>query len=567
MINLKHLPPAVRGVLLLAVVAAAAGALTQPIVAAPRDENQQIVLKEDTMLYGDEAGSKLTFLVKGKPTFDYNGDGLKDFFVSHWTRAFHPQLLHEHLDIVFGRAEWPAEMNISDLDQRLILQLPHPPDALPGDPLYTLSTVTDINADRKDDIGIKKEEYFIREDPGPPKKKIKYITNVEFQFYLGRADPPQFLKVPEVPPDLVIGQSRPPRLDAEKLTTPMPDKFNVADIDGDGDADLLVGSCALVGPGHANNAPGALYIYLGPYGSSGAIDLTKNAPDAIIYSSADIQVCAPTLEDLDGDGKRDLFFTAETTHQSQPFHSGVLVPGRAQWNPVSEVEDLVATRFMNAAPNGDVDFAVRDIDGDKKRDIVGSAWLYVRGSWHEEVQCVWYGGKAYPAEVTTETCDFRFTDKWPGTVVDINGDKALDYIFALDQRSTDPYRWYVKLGPIVAGGSMEVTDDPASADYTISLPYSDDAATWRNANVGGPSADDDFLVLKPLERHSLPDDGHIVITFGPLVAPVITPTSTPGPSETATEVPPPTLTPTITPTAEPPVWTIYLPVSHNREAN
>jgi len=558
------------GALIAPIVLAVALAAAVPpihVSAGPEGEPMPIDLASDAMIFGDEAGSELTFIAKGKAFFDFNGDGAKDFLASYWTRAFHPTLRHQHIDVLFGQTDWPAVSKVSDLPNRMILQFPHPPDILPSDPLYSLHAITDIDGDRDDDIAVRKQT-----------SRNDIPESYELRFYYGKSEWSKFLNVTDDAPDFIIRQANPPRNDAEKGRVAMPDKLNTADIDGDGQKDLLVGSCELKGPAHTAATKGALLVFLGPFATDGLIDLGVTPPSAMIYSSNSIQVCSPQINDFDGDQKQDLLFNEAERVGSQTFHNGALVRGRATWDAAAEVGDLVTTRFTNAADGGDLDVAVRDIDGDRKRDVVGSAWHYRAPRWTEEVQCVWYSGHEFPAEVTTDSCNYRFTGLWPSTVVDVNGDKALDFIFPVDQRSTDPWTWHVKLGPAVAGGEMNVSDDPASADYTMSIPYSLDEVTWRNGNVGG-SGDDDFLTLRPGMRHAKPNDGHIVLTFGPLVELVALPTATP--SATGTEAPPipttvsPTATvpptstdappePTPTPTTEPVTqWTVLLPACLN----
>jgi hypothetical protein len=574
MYSRAYLSLAATGVAVMAlIVAIAATAGVAPVRASLGSLGEPVDLTSDAVIYGDDAGAALTFVAKGKAFFDFNGDGLRDFLVSYWTRAHHPDLRHQHLDVVFGQAEWPAESKVSDLPNRMIVEFPNEADILPSDPLYTLNTITDIDGDRKDDLVIEKQTLTVLDCPDPPcDPSRKILLSYELRFYYGKEAWAKFIKVTEDPPDLIIRQPHPPRNDTEKGRVPMPDKLNGADMNGDGQTDLLVGSCELKGPGHTNDTKGALLFYFGPFGTNNVLDLDETEPDAAIYSSNSIQVCSPQINDFDGDTMRDLLFTESELVQSQTYHNGALVPGRDTWAATADVESLVSTRFMNATPGGDVDIAVRDINGDRNRDIVGSAWLYHRPRWDEQVQCAWYSGHAFPTQVTTESCDYRFTGLWPSTATDLNGDGALDFIFPLDHRGTEPWTWYVKLGPATAGGEMNVSDDPESADHILSLAYTLDDVTWRNGNVGG-TADDDILVLRPGMRHAAPNDGHITISFGPMVEPVVQPTvppteSTPVPTTEEPPTVPPTDTeppPSDTPTQET-GWSVCLPLVRNGES-
>lgn len=369
------------------------------VTAAPQLDPDPVALVDGAVVYGDEAGSNLDFVVAGTPFFDFNGDGHKDFFVKYWTRSFHSALRHQHTDIVLGRAAWPAESRISDLDGRVVLRFPEPADQLPGDPVYRLAMTKDVNGDRKDDVVIRKEE-----------SQRDALSAVELRVFLGQAEPPAFIDVAKEPPDLRVRQPGPPRTSAEERRVPMPDRLNSADVNGDGATDLVIGACGVWGPGHNEASKGQLSIYLAPF-EGGLLDVAATAPSAVIYSSDGIDVCTAQTNDVDGDGKADLLFTGKRTRRGQAYHFGALVLGRAQWEPVNEVGALVSTRYSSAIADGDVDVSLKDLTGDGKRDVVGRAFRYVAPKWDEAVMCVWASGASQPAELTTASCDVRFTGK------------------------------------------------------------------------------------------------------------------------------------------------------------
>jgi len=543
------------GLLLPVIAAALIFSLDTPTQAAPTKEPApEIALVPGAVIYGDEASSALDFLQRGKGFFDYNGDGRRDFLAKYWTRARHPTLRHEHLDILLGRETWPAKAEASDLDGRVILQFPHPPDRQPDDPVYKLTNNLDVNGDRRDDLVVQMDET-VRDRP----------AGMELRFFFGQAEPPQFVDVVADTPGLRVRQPSPPRTTTEERSVIMPDKVSAGDVNGDGQSDLALGSCKLVGPGHTDANKGALLIYLAPYGTGGLLDLSQEAADVVIYASSEIDVCTAQLNDMDGDGTQDILFTGTKTRGGQLFHYGALVKGHSDWAAVNEVDALVTTRYVNPTANGDVDVSLGDYNGDRKRDVVGKAYVYRAPTWSEAVMCVWFGGEAQPAEQKTDDCDIRFTGKWPSDVVDINGDGALDYFMPMDQRGTDPYVWRIGLGPIPRGGEMNIVNAEDSGDYVLTMPYRPDAFRLRFGNVAG-SADNDIVHSEPEAREELPDDGRITLHFGPLVPPppaTPTPTATsvvPG-TPTATSTVTPTPTETAEPTGTPPTGgSIFLPI-------
>jgi len=479
---------------------------------------------------------------------------------------------HTHIDILLGRADWPAESKISDLTNRVELVFPDPSDAKPGDDSFKLVKHTDVNGDKKEDIVVKREEFMLGKDPQDPDKDIFILTAAEQRVFFGHevaVNAVETIDVANDTPDVLVRQPNAPRTTAKERTVPMPEKLDVTDLNGDGQKDMVVFSCGLWGEGHNVKSAGALLVFYAPYGDNGMIDLSQHDPDVVFYSSREINVCGPKFKDYDSDGVTDILLRGVKTRRSQPYHYGAIVKGRTDWPPVNEIADLVTTRFTSADDGGDVDCSSKDMNGDKKDDIRGQAFIYKSPKWDKEVECVWFGGQGFPAEVDTSACDFKFTEKWPSDIFDINGDGAKDYVFTMDQRMNDPFVWRFGLGPIAKGGEMAVGDGPDQGDYVLTMPYRTDSFSWKSMNVGG-SSDNDFLLFETEERHKLPEDGRSTIHYGPLVKPPPTPTPTattqPTPTFTPTPVPPtftPTpVPPTDTPTPAPPTE-IYLPILKN----
>ncbi len=258
--------------------------------------------------------------------------------------------------------------------------------------------------------------------------------------------------------------------------------LDVADFDGDGVADLLVGANGE----YASDRAGRALVVLGPTQGS----LQADDADLVLWGRNDQDLAGNDVAfvgDVDGDGHGDLLVGAPGDKVSGDL-SGVayLVHG-----PISGTYDLedVGTLLLGEASNDQAGEQVAgpgDLDGDGLDDLL------VGAAWHGSIlagQGVVYGLLGVPSgELSLADADLRISGDQPTTCMpeeivgpgDVDGDGLDDVLFTgLEYGSEQDRRGlaWLMTGPI--SGSMTV----ASARATFASESW--AVNWASAGAAG----------------------------------------------------------------------------------
>ena len=162
------------------------------------------------------------------------------------------------------------------------------------------------------------------------------------------------------------------------------DALHMADITGDGLADLLVGMPQSEDGG---TQAGGIQLLLGP--------VEETVPALVRGAANDLVGTALATGDSDGDGHADLVVGAP----------GTTGPGAVYWQPgpVASVRDLpeTATRLRGEAPGDRAGHAVAlaDLDGDGHDDLVTTAPHADGGGFERGVLYVLYGPAPFPSSL------------------------------------------------------------------------------------------------------------------------------------------------------------------------
>ncbi len=227
---------------------------------------------------------------------------------------------------------------------------------------------------------------------------------------------------------------------------------HAADVDGDGDRDLLSAS--------SNDDKVAWYENTDGLGAFG--------PQKVITSGAN-GACSVFASDLDGDGDTDALSASEYDDTIAWYEN---TDGLGLFGPKN---------VISAAANGAWCVLAADVDRDGDADVLSASVVDDKIAWYENMN----GAGAFSAEkiVTTLADGARCA-----FVADVDGDGDLDVLSA--SSNDDKIAWYQNTNGLGAFGVQQVIS--TAADYPLSV-FAADVDGDGDADVLSASANDDKI--------------------------------------------------------------------------
>jgi len=299
-------------------------------------------------------------------TGDINGDSLEDLIVAG-------QLL-QAVSVIFGKKTFPAVVQFSE-DVKPDIHFTSTPWT---EPTYPPLHVADLNGD-----GI--EDLFIPHGEG-------------VHVYWGRPKWPSQINMKKSTPDLRIVTTEHLDIEIERPYS----LVTTGDINGDGMLDILFAHTVGLPP--PTESSWDVYqqkvgrLFWGRKQWPAVIDLRKQEADVVIWAkqpSPDAgQIRQVALADLNGDGYDDIvvggwyYLRGAFSHRTKgPWHTGWIIPGRANFSSKVVLHDTVSGSLLNTStsPNASLPLrmdpwelgkvfgaglAIGDVTGDGINDLV-----------------------------------------------------------------------------------------------------------------------------------------------------------------------------------------------------
>lgn len=251
-----------------------------------------------TVIWGVDSGdyfNDMPLLTTG----DVNGDGLADLLIGARFGDGPDNLRQDSGEayLIFGRKEWPPEMDIRAAAADVTLY-----GAAPNDQLGMSGALADVNGDGLADV-IVSAPFAVRSDNRAQAGAVYVI--------FGKKELPSVIDLASGKPDVfLIGPEG---------SSFFGDSVAAGDVNGDGVADIIVGATFAHRPQglpRAGAAAGAAYVVFGGSGLAGTIDMAAKGYGLAVYGDND-QPHPDELGDnvatgdINDDGIADVIITAE----------------------------------------------------------------------------------------------------------------------------------------------------------------------------------------------------------------------------------------------------------------
>ena len=269
------------------------------------------------------------------------------------------------------------------------------------------------------------------------------------------------------------------------------------DVNGDGYADVIVGSAAYEA---GETVEGAAFVFLGS--ASGISDRNPTTADAQIEGDQTYAWLGTSVSgagDVNGDGYADVIVGAPD-YDAGELNEGVAVvflggaAGIASGNPATadaRLEGDQANASMGESVSG-----AGDVNGDGYADVIVGASDYDAGETDEGAAFVFLGSATGIANATPATADAQLEAdqpfSWLGASVsgagDVNGDGYADVIVGAsdyDAGKTDEGAAFVFLG----GAAGIANGNPATADAQIAARQVEAYLGWSVSGAGDVNGD------------------------------------------------------------------------------